>query len=201
MYAKIIYYLCYNQRMIISEIIEKINSSKDSNAVIDYLIELHNSNQELRFIDKTGAYVYKNYYILPSFTNKNDEFLTTLKNNLKLVNQICKTSSPEIVDIISTQDEKFTVIIYKINESENAELIPYLQTNGASIEKKEIFKSEQTKLIEEKNLYNPEILIGIENYYLTPDTQNIVFGSWTGLISCEDETKKSEFLNSLNRLL
>ena len=193
--------LCYNQRMIISEIIEKINSSKDSNAVIDYLIELHNSNQELRFIDKTGAYVYKNYYILPSFTNKNDEFLTTLKNNLKLVNQICKTSSPEIVDIISTQDEKFTVIIYKINESENAELIPYLQTNGASIEKKEIFKSEQTKLIEEKNLYNPEILIGIENYYLTPDTQNIVFGSWTGLISCEDETKKSEFLNSLNRLL
>ena len=187
--------------MIISEIIERINSSKNSNAVIDYLIELHNSNQELRFIDKTGAYVYKNYYILPSFTNKNDEFLTTLKNNLKLVNQICKTSSPEIVDIISTQDEKFTVIIYKINESENAELIPYLQTNGASIEKKEIFKSEQAKLIEEKNLYNPEILIGIENYYLTPDTKNIVFGSWTGLISCEDETKKSEFLNSLNRLL
>lgn len=201
MYAKIIYYLCYNQRMIISEIIEKINSSKDGNAAIDCLIEFRNSTPDLRFIDKTGAYVYKNYYILPSFTNKNDEFLTTLKNNLKLVNQICKTSSPEIVDIISTQDEKFTVIIYKINDSENAELIPYLQTNGASIEKKELFKSEQAKLIEEKNLYNPEILIAIDHFYLTPDTQNIVFGSWTGLISCENKTKKSEFLNSLNRLL
>ena len=187
--------------MIISEIIEKINSSKDGNTAIDCLIEFKNSTPDLKFIDKNGAYVYKNYYILPSYTNKNDEFLSKLRDNLKLVNQICKTSSPEFVDIASTQDEKFTVIIYKINCSENAELIPYLQTNGATIEKKELFKSEQTMLIEEKNLYNPEILVAVDNFYLTPDTENIVFGSWTGLIPCQNETEKTEFLNKLNCLL
>jgi len=187
--------------MIISEIIEKINSSKDGDAAIDCLIEFKNSLPDLKFIDRNGAYVYKNYYILPSYTNKNDEFLSKLRDNLKLVNQICKTSSPEIIDIASTQDEKFTVIIYKINSSENAELVPYLQTSGATIEKKELFKSEQAKLIEEKNLYNPEILIAVDHFYLTPDTQNIVFDSWTGLIPYENESEKSEFLNKLNCLL
>lgn len=201
MYTEIVYYLCYNQRMLITEIIEKINSSKDGNAAIDCLIEFKNSTPDLKFIDKNGAYVYNNYYILPSYTNKNDEFLKKLKENLKLANQICKTSSPEFVDIASTKDENFTVIIYKINSSEDAELIPYLQTNGATIEKKELFKSEQEKLLEEKMLYNPEILIAVDHFYLTPDTQNIVFGSWTGLIPCTDEVEKSEFLNKLNCLL
>lgn len=185
----------------ITKIIKNFNSCKDADSAIKFLVELQSKNHSIRYKDRNGAYVWENYYILPSYTSKESEFMTKLWENLKIVNPICKTSSPELVDIAETQDKKFTAIFYKINETLSSDLVPYMQTKGATLEKIELFKSEQIELLNKTELYNQEFFNSLNHFYLTPDTKNIVFEHWNNLKKCNNEAEKNIFLQNLKSLL
>lgn len=182
----------------INEFITNFNICADMNAAIEYMVSLKKQYPALKYKDRNGAYIYENYYILPSCTNKNSNFLKNLKENLNIVQPICKISAPELIDIVSTKDEKFSAIIYKINDTKNADLIPYLESNGANQEKIDLFISEQIELLNNTGLYNPEIFNSTEHFYLTSDTGNIVFEAWGNL--CKTDNPK-EILHKLNCLL
>ena len=185
----------------ITKVIKDFNSCADAESAIKYMVELQKRNPSIKYKDRNGAYVWSNYYILPSYTSKESEFMTKLSKNLKTVNPICKTSSPELVDIAETQDKKFTAIFYKINETLNADLIPYMKTKGATPEKIELFKSEQVELLEKTGLFNQELFNSLNRFYLTTDTKNILFESWSDLKRYENENEKNIFLQNLNSLL
>lgn len=185
----------------IIKVIKEFNTCKNADEAIKFLVELQKQNPSIKYKDRNGAYVWGNYYILPSYTSKECEFMTKLSENLKTVNPICKTSSPELIDIAETQDKKFTAIFYKINETLNADLIPYMLTNGATQEKIKLFKSEQIELLEKTGLFNQEFFNSLNHFYLTPDTKNILFESWNNLKKYENETDKNIFLQNLDSLL
>lgn len=185
----------------ITKVIKDFNSCANSDDAISFLVELQKQNPSIKYKDRNGAYVWGNYYIVPSYTPKDSEFMKTLSKNLAIVNPICKTSSPELVDIAETQDKKFTAIFYKINETLSADLIPYMQTKGATKEKIDLFKSEQLELLGETGLYNQMFFSSLNHFYLTSDTKNIVFESWNNLKLCENETERNNFLQNLNSLL
>lgn len=185
----------------INKVIKDFNSCTDTDSAIKFMVELQKRNPSIKYKDRNGAYVWGNYYIVPSYTSKDGEFMAKLTKNLKLVNPICKTSSPELIDIAETKDKKFTAIFYKINETLSADLVPYMQTKGASKEKIELFKSEQRELLEKTGLYNPEFFESLNRFYLTPDTKNVLFEGWNELMICETETEKANFFNNLDSLL
>ncbi len=184
----------------INEFITNFNICKDAKSAIEYMVSLKKQNPSLKYKDKNGAYVFENYYILPGYTNKNSEFLKSLKENLNIVQPICKTSAPELIDIVSTEDENFSAIIYKINDTKNADLIPYLESDGANQEKTDLFISEQIELLNKTGLYNPEIFNSTEHFYLTPDTKNIVFEAWGELVKINKDEKEN-LLHKLKCLL
>lgn len=185
----------------ITKIIQDFNTRATADDAIKFLVELQKQTPSIKYKDINGAYIWGNYYILPSYTAKHSEFITKLSENLKIVNPICKTSSPELIDVAETQDKKFSAIFYKINETLSADLIPYMQTKGATKEKIELFKSEQLELLEKTGLYNQAFFNSLDLFYLTHDTKNIVFEFWNNLKLCENETEKSDFLQNLDSLL
>lgn len=185
----------------IKKVIQDFNKRADADDAIKFLVELQKQNTSIKYKDRNGAYIWGNYYIVPSYTPKDSEFMKNLIKNLEIVNPICKTSSPELIDITETQDRKFTAIFYKINETLSADLIPYMQTKGATKEKIELFKSEQLELLEKFGIYNQNFFTTLDHFYLTPDTKNIVFESWNNLKLCENETEKVNFLKNLDSLL
>ena len=85
--------------MIIDDIMTDFNLLTDADSAINYLVQKKLKNPNVIYKEKNGAYIYENYYLLPSFTKKDDETLQILKKNLKIVNPICKTSSPELIEI------------------------------------------------------------------------------------------------------
>lgn len=185
----------------ITKVIEEFNACSDAESAIRFLVGLQKQNPSIKYKDRNGAYVWANFCIVPSYTSKDSEFMVKLYNNLRFVNPICKTSSPELIDIAQTKDKKFTAIFYKINETLNADLIPYLDSKGASKEKIELFKSEQIQLLENTGFYNNQFFSSLNQFYLTSDTKNILFENWSELKKCKDETEKNNFLQNLASLL
>ena len=116
-------------------------------------------------------------------------------------NNLCPTSAPRLVKIVSTKEKIFTAIIFEINDTKDGELIPYLQTKDVPMEKIKEFKKEQLELLDKTGLYNPIIFNDINNFYTTFDTKNIVFGSWDKLLKVENEAEKSEVKNKFEKLL
>ena len=188
-------------KVMITKIIRDFNNCANADSAIKFMVELQKQNPSIKYKDRNGAYVWGNYYILPSYTSKNSEFLSNLDKNFKIVNPICKTSSPELVDIAETKDKKFTAIFYKINETLNADLIPYMQTKGATGDKIELFKSEQIELLEKTGLYNNKFFNSLNRFYLTPDTNIILFEDWSELKKYENKTEKNSFIQNLDSLL
>lgn len=187
--------------MIIDDIMTDFNLLTDADSAINYLVQKKLKNPNVIYKEKNGAYIYENYYLLPSFTKKDDETLQILKKNLKIVNPICKTSSPELIDILSTIDNKFSMIIYKIQQTNNADLIPYSQTNGTKQDKIEQFITEQKNLLSQTGLYNPEIFQSINHFYITSDTENIVFDDWTNLVQSNNIDETLQDFQQLKNIL
>lgn len=187
----------------IEEFIIGFENCENSDSAIEFMVEIQQKTLSLKYKDRTGAYIYGNYYIQPSFTPLEDGFYKDLEKNLKFLesNNLCPTSAPRLVKIVSTKEKIFTALIFEINDTNDAELVPYLQTKGASTEKLKIFKSEQLELLDKAGLYNPLIFNDINNFYLTSDTQNIIFGAWDKLLKIENEEEKKEFINKLEKLL
>ena len=187
--------------MIIDDIMTDFNLLADADSAINYLVQKKLKNPNVIYKEKNGAYIYENYYLLPSFTKKEDATLQILKENLKIVNPICKTSSPELINILSTMDKKFSIIIYKIQQTSNADLIPYIQTNGVEKDKIEQFVSEQQNLLSQTELYNSEIFQSINHFYLTSDTKNIIFDDWTKLVPSNNLDKTLQEFQQLKNIL
>ena len=93
------------------------------------------------------------------------------------------------------------MIIYKIQQTNNADLIPYSQTNGTKQDKIEQFITEQKNLLSQTGLYNPEIFQSINNFYITSDTENIVFDDWTKLVQSNNIDETLQDFQQLKNIL
>lgn len=187
----------------IEEFIIAFENCEDSDSAIEFMVETQQKTLNLKYKDRTGAYIFENYYIQPSFTPIEDGFYKDLEKNLGFINSnnLCPTSAPRLVKIVSTKEKIFTAIIFEINDTKDGELIPYLQTKDVPMEKIKEFKKEQLELLDKTGLYNPIIFNDINNFYTTFDTKNIVFGSWDKLLKVENEAEKSEVKNKFEKLL
>lgn len=187
----------------IEEFIIGFENCKDSDSAIEFMVETQQKTLNLKYKDRTGAYIFENYYIQPSFTPIEDGFYKDLEKNLGFINSnnLCPTSAPRLVKIISTKEKIFTAIIFEIPETKDGELIPYLQTKGVSTEKLKEFKKEQLELLNQTGFYNPIIFNDINNFYTTFDTKNIFFGAWDKLLKIESEEEKKEIISKLEKLL
>lgn len=185
----------------INHILNQFKNCADRKSAIEYMLTSQSGNSNLLYKERNGAYVFQNYYLSLRIANPNTNFYKTLYQNLKLVNPICKTSSPEIIGTADTKDNLFTAIAYRINYCNNADLIPFFQVGNLKPEKIQLFKSEQIKLIEEKSLYNPNLFNNLNHFYITPDTNNIVFENWNVLEQIVDTDQKQSLITQINNLL
>ena len=187
----------------IEDFIIGFENCENSDSAIGFMVEIQQKTLNLKYKDRTGAYIFQNYYIQPSFTPYNDGFYKDLEKNLRFLesNNLCKTSAPKLVKIVSTKEKVFTAIIFEITDTKEGELIPYLQTKGVQTEKLKEFKKEQLELLDKTGFYNPIIFNDINNFYTTFDTKNIVFGAWDKLLKVESEEEKKEIKNKLEKLL
>lgn len=154
----------------------------------------------VQYNGKNGSYMYENYYIVPGYIKQDSDFF----DNLRFLNRAgyCRTSAPELVDILQTSDNNFGVVIYKINETKGGILKPYIEVSDEiPIEKKEKFLEEQVALLKSTALYNPAVTESQSAWGVTPDTQNIYVDSWSQLTKSQSVKQSQSLIERIRTLL
>ena len=157
-------------------------------------------DRNVKYNQRNGTYTVANYHIVPGFMKEDSKYL----DNLRFLNRagFCRTSAPELVDVVKTRDNNFGVIIYKINDTNGGTLLPYLDVaTEVSAEKKKQFLDEQATLLKSASLYNPAIFESQKNWGVTPDTRNIYIDSWSTLTKCQDPDEKKNIIEKLKSFL
>jgi hypothetical protein len=187
---------------IISEILARFKECETSSDGIKFLVDTKSQNPDIAYIDRDGSYIYKNYIIKPSYTPKSSEYLINTKTTLEFLNKTghCKTSAPKLIGIEETKDQKFSIIVLEIQDTKDANLVPYEDKEDSTEEKINQFIEEQKKLLEENSSYNPIIFNNLSQLYLTPDTKTIIISVWDRLETCQEQ-EKFNILTRIENLL
>ncbi len=196
------YTLPQTSKKIIEDLSEQLKGCDQTPA--SYILTLntfHKANENsVQFNKKNGSYIFGNYYIVPGYMKQNSDFF----DNLRFLNRAgyCRTSAPELVDIIQTPDKNFGVVIYKINDTKGGILEPYREVaHEIPIEKKERFLEEQITLLKSTALYNPAITESQDAWGVTTDTKNIYVDSWSQLVKSKSTQERQDLINKIRYLL
>ncbi len=197
-----IYTVPHTSKKLIERLSTQLKCSEQSApAYIAVLNSFRNTcGDQVTYNGKNGSYLMANYYIVPGYIKQDSNFF----DNLKFLNRAgyCRTSAPELVDILQTPDNNFGVVIYKINDTKGGILQPYREVAlEVPIEKKEKFLEEQITLLKSTSLYNPAITESQDAWGVTPDTKNIYVDSWSQLEKSQSSKQSQSLIEKIRTLL
>lgn len=179
-----------NAAAAIDDLVAKLKSFANMDEAIDILDSFKKSIKDVEYDPRYGTYRYLNYYIRPGLKSENTNYIT----NLQFINKLghCKTSAPEIIHHGRSRDNQFDVIIYKVNDTKGGALRHLTSLSEIKPKQKEQFISEQINLLEDTGLYNSAVIDSFDDWYLTPDTNNIYIDSWNSLVKCFSAKQKEK---------
>ena len=184
---------------VIQTLCSNLKGYKNMDEAITILNNTQKQNNDIKYRQRDGAYIYQNYYIIPGIKPLDRSF----ESNIRFINKLglCKTSAPELIEVSNSKDNSFCVIIYKLNDTKGGELLPIKTLSNIPRKSKKRFISEQIELLDNTGLYNSAVTDSYDYWLITPDTKNIVIDSWSDLKRCTDLKQKKDIEEQLQRVI
>jgi len=172
----------------ISEKIQSFESLKDSVSYFERLVKENPDFQKL----SGNVYKYKDYFI-----NLGKRFnLTSHAIELQELRELELSSTPEIIAYSDLKNNTDCILITKIKDCFKSVPVPYREMQ------KDVTVEAKRKLIEDFEVLADRniaanTMLDKENWYVVPETGDIVITDWSDCVSFGDESAKAFFRNKL----
>lgn len=176
------------------EVLLMSNEFKDMRNLKDAynFIDSKNNLQELDL----NLFKYKDFYIR---TGKIFNFAPYVQN-LKTITPLKIKCAPQLIESIPLKNEQDIVLITRIPNSENNELIKYNKVKkDLSLITKQDFIDDFDKLAQQ-GLYNPIINESTNNWLVIPTTNQIYIDDWSSLKNFDKEHKPNTLKKELKEM-
>ena len=175
----------------ISEHIRNLDDVASSNR---YFEGITKENPEFTKIGN-NVYKYKDYFV-----NIGKKFkLNTHAHRLEELREYNISSAPEIIAYSDLKNNLDCVLITKIKNCKTSAPIPYEEVQAdVTLEAKNKFMEDFEKLA--KNNIAVENMLNKNNWYVVPDTGEIVLSNWADFSKFGDDFSKSTFRNKLREM-
>ncbi len=160
--------LCVNntQEPYISEIIEHLNSCKDSGEALDYLF---NGVEKGDFTQQNGIlFINGECRIQNIFKSKGTQY----NENVKLLNKLGLSIIPKHLETVVKDSDMF--IISKMNGTKSGDITPYLTSKQKVSKEDKLAAFKDLQKLTKAGYTDDSILKSSEMWFVTPDDNKIV---------------------------
>ncbi len=175
----------------ISDAIRNLEDLSSSNKFFENIVK---DNKDFIKVDN-NVYRYKDYFI-----NIGKKFkLNTHAHRLEEIREYQLSSAPEIIAYSDLKNNMDCVLVTRIKNCKTSTPVPYEEVQAdVTLEAKNKFLRDFDKLA--KDDIAVDTMLDKRNWYVVPDTGEIILSNWSDFSKFGDDISKSVFKNKLREL-